>query len=76
MPLVKSKSKKAFVQNLKTELKHGKPQKQALAIAYRVKRGPNSKVSVKAKKKFPKMPAPSDGDGDERPLPPYGPSFR
>lgn len=38
MPLKKSKSKKAFVSNLKTELKHGKPRKQALAIAYSVQR--------------------------------------
>lgn len=38
MPLQKSKSEKAFVQNLKTELKAGKPKKQALAIAYSVKR--------------------------------------
>lgn len=38
MPLKKSKSKKAFVTNLKTELKAGKPKKQALAIAYSVKR--------------------------------------
>ncbi len=38
MPLVKSKSKKAFVSNLKKEVKAGKPKKQALAIAYAVKR--------------------------------------
>lgn len=38
MPLVKSKSKKAFVKNIKAELKAGKPKKQALAIAYSVKR--------------------------------------
>lgn len=38
MPLKKSSSKKAFVANYKTELKHGKPRKQALAIAYSVKR--------------------------------------
>lgn len=38
MPLKKSASKKAFVQNLKTEIAHGKPKKQALAIAYSVKR--------------------------------------
>jgi len=34
MPLKKSASQKAFVSNLKTEIKAGKPQKQALAIAY------------------------------------------
>lgn len=37
MPLSKSPSKKAFVKNLKTELK-SKPRKQALAIAYAVKK--------------------------------------
>lgn len=38
MPLKKSKSKKAFEYNLKKELMAGKPKKQALAIAYSVKR--------------------------------------
>lgn len=38
MPLVKSKSDKAFKQNIRTEVKHGKPVKQAVAIAYSVKR--------------------------------------
>jgi hypothetical protein len=38
MPLKKSSSDKAFTSNLKTELAAGKPQKQALAIAYSVKR--------------------------------------
>lgn len=38
MPLVKSKSKEAFKSNLKAELSAGKPVKQALAIAYDVKR--------------------------------------
>lgn len=37
MPLEKSASKPAFVRNLKTEMA-GKPQDQALAIAYSVKR--------------------------------------
>ncbi len=36
--LKKSKSKKAFVSNLKKEIGAGKPKKQALAIAYSVKR--------------------------------------
>lgn len=34
MPLSKGKSKKAFSQNIKTEMNAGKPQKQAIAIAY------------------------------------------
>ena len=38
MPLIKSKSRKAFVSNLKAEMEAGKPQNQALAIAYAVKR--------------------------------------
>ena len=38
MPLIKSKSKKAFGENVKAEMKAGKPQKQAVAIAYSVKR--------------------------------------
>lgn len=38
MPLKKSASKKAFTKNLRTELGVGKPIKQALAIAYSVKR--------------------------------------
>lgn len=38
MPLKKSKSKKAFSENVKAEMDAGRPQKQALAIAYSVKR--------------------------------------
>lgn len=38
MPLIKSKSPKAFESNLKAELAAGKPKKQALAIAYDVQR--------------------------------------
>jgi len=34
MPLIKSASPKAFAQNVRTEMHAGKPQKQALAIAY------------------------------------------
>lgn len=36
MPLVKGSSKKAMSKNIKTEMKAGKPQKQAIAIAYSV----------------------------------------
>lgn len=46
MPLVKSKSEKAFKDNIKTEAK-SKPIKQAVAIAYSVKR----EAEKKAKKK-------------------------
>lgn len=38
MPLKKSSGKKAFSQNVKAEIGAGKPQKQAVAIAYSVKR--------------------------------------
>jgi len=38
MPLIKGKSKKAFQKNIATEIKRGKPPKQAAAIAYSVKR--------------------------------------
>lgn len=38
MPLKHGKSQKAFEQNIKTEIEHGKPQKQALAIAYAIRR--------------------------------------
>ena len=38
MPLVKSSSKKAFSENVRREMHAGKPQKQAVAIAYSVKR--------------------------------------
>ena len=48
--LKKSKSKKAFVENLKTELKSGKPKKQALAISYSVKRKATDKSNVKKAK--------------------------
>jgi|TARA_R110000868_G_scaffold24138_5_gene95728 hypothetical protein len=39
MPLVKSPTPKAFRENVKAEVKAGKPVKQAVAIAYAVKRG-------------------------------------
>ena len=38
MPLVKSKTPEAFRKNIKAEVKAGKPVKQAVAIAYAVKR--------------------------------------
>lgn len=38
MPLIKSKSKRAFKKNVKAEVKAGKPVKQAVAIAYSIKR--------------------------------------
>ena len=38
MPLIKPKSEKAFKQNIRAEVKSGKPVKQAVAIAYATKR--------------------------------------
>lgn len=38
MPLIKSKSEKAFKSNIKAEIAAGKPHKQAVAIAYDVQR--------------------------------------
>ena len=49
MPLVKSTSKDAFRKNIKAEVKAGKPVKQAVAIAYSVKRAA-AKPAPKGKK--------------------------
>lgn len=43
MPLKKGTSKKAFSSNVATEVKTGKPVKQAVAIAYSIKRKSQSK---------------------------------
>jgi hypothetical protein len=43
MPLKKSKSKSAFKSNIRAEVRAGKPVKQAVAIAYSVKRRAKSK---------------------------------
>lgn len=43
MPLVKSTSKKAFSMNVKREMAAGKPQKQAVAIAYSTQRAAKKK---------------------------------
>jgi hypothetical protein len=43
MPLVKSTGKSAFRKNVAAEVKAGKPAKQAVAIAYSVKREAASK---------------------------------
>lgn len=50
MPLKKGTSKKTFAQNVRTEIKHGKPVKQAVAIAYSVKRSAAAKKGAKTRK--------------------------
>lgn len=45
MPLKKSSSNKAFRENVKVEMKSGKSRKQALAIAYSVKRNASKRRS-------------------------------
>ena len=47
VPLKKSTSAKAFKENIKTEVKAGKPVKQAVAISYAVKK----EAAKKGKKK-------------------------
>ncbi len=50
MPLVKgkaAKSKKGFSENVKREIESGKPQKQAVAIAYSQARKKNKKKRAK-----------------------------
>ena len=50
MPLVKSKSKEAFQENVKKEIAAGKPTKQAVAIAYATKRAASAKKPAKKAK--------------------------
>lgn len=62
MPLMKSKSKKAFEHNIKAEMHAGKPQGQSLAIAYNVKK--------KAPKKYAKGgQIPPSAKTESRPMP-------
>ena len=52
MPLVKSSSKAAFRKNVAAEVNAGKPVKQAVAIAYSVKRAaPAAKPKASPSKK-------------------------
>ena len=50
MPLVKSASKKAVSENIRREIKAGKPQKQAVAIALSTQRAAAKKSQPKSKK--------------------------
>ena len=47
MPLIKSGSKKAISTNIRTEMAAGKPQKQAVAIAYATQRKAVGKTPAK-----------------------------
>ena len=47
MPLAKGKSKKTISKNVKTEMEHGKPQKQAVAIALNTARKSGAKIPKK-----------------------------
>jgi hypothetical protein len=51
MPLVKSAKPKAFKENIKTEVKAGKPVKQAVAIAYSEAREAKKVAAKKTAKK-------------------------
>lgn len=50
MPLSKGKSKAVIGKNIKTEMEHGKPQKQAVAIALSSARKSGAKIPLKKKK--------------------------
>jgi hypothetical protein len=47
MPLSKGKSKKTISKNIETEMHHGKPQKQAVAIALNTARKSGAKIPKK-----------------------------
>ena len=47
MPLIKSMTPKAMSKNIAKEMEAGKPQKQAVAIAYAVKREAEKKAHKK-----------------------------
>lgn len=47
MPLTKSTSKKAFSENIRKEVHAGKPQKQAVAIAFSEKRSAQKALTHK-----------------------------
>jgi hypothetical protein len=50
MPLAKGKSKKTISKNIETEMEHGKPQKQAVAIALETARRSGAKIRKKKNK--------------------------
>lgn len=68
MPLIQSKSKKAFSKNVEKEMEAGKPQKQALGIAYSIKRKNKRKMAeggvVSASNE--KRPMPDQSSNDQK----------
>jgi hypothetical protein len=52
MPLIKSASKKAIGQNIKTEMAAGRPRKQAIAIALDTARRSGAKIPKKKSKTY------------------------
>lgn len=50
MPLKRGTSKDTVSRNIKTEMKHGKPQKQAVAIALNQARKSGAKIPKKSDK--------------------------
>jgi len=70
MPLIQSKSKKAFKENMEKEMSAGKSPSQSLAIAYSVKRKPKKmanggKVAESAKTESRPMPDDSHNDSQD-----------
>lgn len=68
MPLKQSSSKKAMGENIAMEMKHGKPQKQAIAIAYSVQRKNKKKKMAKGGEisaSDEKRPMPNDEHHDK-----------
>ena len=51
MPLSTGKSKKAFSDNVRAEMEAGKPQKQAVAIAYAQKRRGKKRHKKRSRRK-------------------------
>ena len=51
MPLKKGSSRGIIEENIKTEMRHGKPQKQAVAIALNTARASKKKAKKPAKKR-------------------------
>jgi hypothetical protein len=69
MPLIQSKSKRAFEKNIEAEMDSGKPKNQALAIAYDIKRKNKKKYAqggvVSAKTESRPMPEQTTNDSAE-----------